>query len=275
MQLAWSTVRYQHKTAKHDPLRIRIRELASTYVRFGYRRLTVMLRREGWKVNAKRVYRMYAEEGLQVRGRTRKRVARRYRMPAPVASHPNQCWSMDFVSDKLADGRGFRILTVVDQFTRECIALEAERSMSGARVVEAMEIAIAERGGPPQSITLDNGSEFSGRALEAWAIGRDVQLAFIRPGRPVENGFIESFNGRLRDECLNVNWFRGLTEARDRLAQWKRHYNEKRPHSALNDRTPAEFAAIHLGLDEERIALPRKRKANTGGDYLLLCLCFS
>jgi len=134
--------------------------------------------------------------------------------------------------------------------------------MPGARVVEAMEMAIAERGSPPQSITLDNGSEFSGRALEAWAIGREVQLAFIRPGRPVENGFIESFNGRLRDECLNVNWFRSLKEAREKLALWKRHYNECRPHSALSDRTPAQFAALHLRLDKERIALPMKRKAN-------------
>lgn len=255
-------MRRRSRAKNQDPLRCRIRELASTYVRFGYRRLTVMLRREGWKVNAKRVYRLYAEEGLQVRSRHRKRVARRYRMPAPVAAHPNQCWAMDFVSDKLADGRAFRILTMVDQFTRECIGLEAERSMTGNRVVEALELAIAERGEAPQSITLDNGSEFSGRALEAWAIGRDVQLAFIRPGRPVENGFIESFNGRFRDECLNVNWFRSMTEARRKLADWKQHYNQQRPHSALNDRTPAEFAALHLRPGQARFALSTKHKAN-------------
>jgi putative transposase len=152
---------------------------------------------------------------------------------------------MDFVSDKLADGRAFRILTIVDQFTRECVGLEADRSMSGAKVVDALHRAMGERGDTPDSITVDNGSEFSGRALEAWAIGCGVQLCFIRPGRPVENGFIESFNGRLRDECLNVNWFVSLEDARAKLAAWRTEYNTHRPHSALADRTPAAFAQIH------------------------------
>ncbi len=149
------------------------------------------------------------------------------------------------MSDKLADGRSFRILTVVDQFTRECVGLEADRSMTGMKVAEALEHARQERGHLPESITVDNGSEFSGRALEAWAMTNDVQLCFIRPGRPVENGFIESFNGRLRDECLNVEWFVSLDDARRKLAKFREHYNHERPHSSLADRTPAAFAALH------------------------------
>jgi hypothetical protein len=152
---------------------------------------------------------------------------------------------MDFVSDKLADGRSFRILTVVDQFTRECVKLEADRSMTGMKVVQALERAQQERGNLPKSITVDNGSEFCSRALEAWAMTNEVQLCFIRPGRPVENGFIESFNGRLRDECLNVEWFTSLDDARQKLTTFRAHYNCERPHSALADRTPAAFAALH------------------------------
>jgi putative transposase len=143
----------------------------------------VLLRREGWRVNAKRIYRLYSQEGLTVRTRQRKKIESRHRTPQPVASRPNQCWSMDFVSDKLADGRSFRILTVVDQFTRECVCLEADRSMTGAKVVAALSRASAERGGTPTSITCDNGSEFASRIVEAWAMNREVQLCFIRPGR--------------------------------------------------------------------------------------------
>jgi putative transposase len=167
--------------------------------------LTVLLRREGWHVNAKRIYRLYREEEPLVRTKQRRKIARRQRaMTMATAVRVNQRWSMDFASDKLADGRSFRILTVVDQFTRECVGLEAERSMTGKKVSEVLDCARQERGSLPENITVDNGSEFSGRALEAWAIANDVQLCFIRPGRPVENGIIESFNVRLRDECLNV-----------------------------------------------------------------------
>jgi putative transposase len=162
-----SSHRYRSRRDPQEALRRRLKELAATYVRYGYRRLTVLLRREGWPVNAKRVYRIYAEEGLTVRTKQRKKIARRQRLPAPVAARANQCWSMDFVSDKLADGRAFRILTMVDQFTRECICLKADRSMSSAKVVEALSIAIDEYGAAPESITVDNGSEFTGRALEA------------------------------------------------------------------------------------------------------------
>ncbi len=159
-------------------------------MRYGYRRLTVLLRREGG--HAKRIYRLYREEELIVRTKQRRKIARRQRVSSSVAARPNQRWSMDFVSDKLADGRSFRILTVVDQFTRECVGLEADRSMTGMKVAQALERAKDERGHLPESITVDNGSEFCSRALEAWAMGNEVQLCCIRPGPPVENGFIES-----------------------------------------------------------------------------------
>lgn len=261
MRLVRSSQRYESRRDRQDGLRRKLKDLAATYVRYGYRRLTVLLRREGWKVNAKRIYRLYREEGLIVRTKQRKKMARRERIPAPVATRPNQCWSMDFVSDKLADGRSFRILTMVDQYTRECTGLTADRSMSGAKVVEALNGAIVESGGAPQSITCDNGSEFAGRTLEAWAIGHGMQLIFIRPGRPVENGFIESFNGRLRDECLNVEWFRSLDEARQKLAAWRHHYNHERPHSALRDQTPSSVAAQHRRMEVGRFALLSLSKA--------------
>lgn len=245
MRLGDSTFRYRsRKKAFDEVLRRRLRELAGTYVRYGYRRLTVLLRREGWLVNAKRIYRLYREEELIVRTKQRRKMARRLRVRTSLATRANECWSMDFVSDKLADGRTFRILTVIDQFTRECVALEADRAMTGKKVAEALEGTQMERGCLPKSITVDNGSEFSGRALEAWAISNGVQLCFIRPGRPVENGFIESFNGRLRDECLNVEWFSSLDDAREKLAKFREHYNHQRPHSSIGDRAPAVFAAL-------------------------------
>jgi len=249
VELAISTLRYQSRKVFDEVLRRRLRELAGTHVRYGYRRLTVLLRREGWHVNAKRIYRLYREEELIVRSKPRRKMARRQRgLAKPTAGRANQCWSMDFVSDKLSDGRSFRMLTVVDQFTRECVALHADRSMAGSKVTEALDQARQERGCLPESITVDNGSEFSGRALEAWAMANAVQLCFIRPGRPVENGFIESFNGRLRDECLNVEWFSSLADAREKLAKFREHYNHQRPHSSLRDRTPAGFAAQMAAL---------------------------
>jgi putative transposase len=191
-------------------------------------------------------------------------MARRRPVPSGVAVRPNQCWSMDFRADKLADGRFFRILTVVDQFTRECVALAADRSMTGMRVAQVLEAAKVERGSLPESITVDNGSEFSGRALEAWAMSNEVRLCFIRPGRPVENGFIESFNGRLRDECLNVEWFASLDDARRKLAKFREHYNHQRPHSALADRTPAAFAALHRPEQKFSTLMGRENRVNSG-----------
>jgi putative transposase len=211
-------------------------------VRFGYRRLTVLLRREGRAVNAKRIYRLYTEDGLTVRTKVRKKIARRQRMPLLRATRPNQRWAMDFVSERLYDGRWFRVLTVVDQFTRECLLLLADGSRTGHKVALALSRVIAERDAP-ESITVDNGTEFASKAMDAWTYQYRVQLDFIRPGRPVENGYIESFNGRLRDECLNVQVFFTLADVREKLELWREDYNRVRPHSALDDRSPQVFAA--------------------------------
>ena len=225
-----------------EALRRRLRELAATRVRFGYRRLTVLLKREGWPVNTKRVYRIYKEEGLMVRTQKRKKAAA-VRVPLSAALRPNQRWSMDFIHDRLADQRSFRVLTVVDQFTRECILLLADRSLTAAKVTAALDSAIAERGAP-ESITVDNGSEFASSLMDRWAHARGIHLNFIRPGKPVENGFIESFNGRLRDELLNVTIFLSLSDALDKIQRWRDDFNSARPHSALNDWTPSEFRAL-------------------------------
>ena len=200
-----------------------------------------MLRREGWKVNTKRVYRIYREENLGVRTAKRRKRGAHVRVPLPEPTRPNQRWSMDFVSDRLADGRWFRILTVVDQYTRECLCAYADRSQTGEKVVAQMKRLAAMRG-MPESITTDNGGEFAGKAMETWTYQNGVKLDLIRPGKPVENGYIESFNGRLRDECLNGEIFFDLADARQKLERWREDYNEQRPHSSLADRTPAEFA---------------------------------
>jgi len=242
----WSN-RYQSRRDPQTELRVRLRDLAGTRIRYGYRRLTVMLRREGWLVNTKRVYRLYREEALQVRTKKRMKSAAQVRITLPEATFVNQRWSMDFVSERLADGRWFRILTVVDQYTRECLCMYADRSQTGQKVAEQLDRLIALRG-PPASITSDNGAEFTGRAMDTWAHQAGVKLNFIRPGKPVENGYIESFNGRLRDECLNVEVFLDLAGARRKLDKWRSDYNQQRPHSALADRTPDEFASVAMQL---------------------------
>jgi putative transposase len=220
---------------------MRLRELAASRVRFGYRRLTVILRREGWRVNPKRIYRLYTEDGLTVRTKVRKKLARRSRVPTPKAARPNQKWSMDFMSARLIDGRWFRVLTMIDQFTRECLALVADSALNGHKVALALSQVVAERRAP-ESITVDNGSEFCSNAMEVWVYQYGVQLDFIRPGKPVDNGYIEAFNGRLRDECLNVETFFDLANTRQKLERWRQDYNQVRPHSALADRAPEEFA---------------------------------
>jgi putative transposase len=232
--------------------------LAGSRVRYGYRRLTILLRREGWTVNAKRVYRLYRQEGLQIRSPKRTKRAGQMRVALSGASRPNQRWSMDFVSDRLADGRWFRILTVVDQYTRECLCVHAERSQTGKKVAEQLSRIIAQQGAP-ESITSDNGSEFVGKAMEAWSYQNGVKLDFIRPGKPVENGFVESFNGRLRDECLNVEVFFDVVDARTKLEQWQADFNHSRPHSSLADRTPAEFRTV--AAVDQPFALPTVHKA--------------
>jgi putative transposase len=249
------TLRYQHHRDPQEALRIRLRELAGSRVRYGYRRLTVLLKREGWEVNAKRIYRLYTEEGLIVRTQKRKQRAQRQRLPQGQAICRNQKWSMDFVAQRLVDDRWIRVLTVVDQFTRECLVLHADTGLSGKKVAAALDTIVAERGAP-QSITVDNGTEFASKAMDVWAYANGVHLDFIRPGRPVENGYIESFNGKLRDECLNVEVFFTLADARRKLEHWHHDYNHQRPHSALADRTPTEFAVLcNSGKDGNKAAL--------------------
>lgn len=234
------TNRYQSRRDPQLDLRMRLRELAASRVRYGYRRLTVLLKREGRAINAKRVYRLYREEGLQVRTKKRAKRAASVRVPLAGATRRNQRWSMDFVSDRFVDGRWFRILTVLDQFTKEGLCTHPDRSQTGRKVVEQLDRLVAKRGAP-ESITIDNGGEFAGREMETWAYANSVKLDFIQPGRPVQNGFIESFNGRLRDECLNLELFFDLEDAREKIERWRRDYNQNRPHSALDDRTPQEF----------------------------------
>ena len=218
------TLRYQHHRDSQEGLRVRLRELAASRVRYGYRRLTVLLKREGWPVNAKRIYRLYTEEGLIVRTTQRKKRAQRQRVPQGSAVRRNQKWSMDFVAQRLPDGRWMRVLTIVDQFTRECLALFADVSLNGEKVAVVLDRIVADRG-TPQSITVDNGTEFASKAVDLWAYQNAVHLNFIRPGRPVENGYIESFNGRLRDEFLNVEVFFSVADARHKLELWRQDYN--------------------------------------------------
>ena len=249
-----ATLRYEHHRDPQDALRVRLRELAGSRVRYGYRRLTVMLKREGWEVNAKRIYRLYTEEGLIVRTKRRKERAQRQRIAQGPASRPNERWSMDFVAQRLSDGRWIRVLTVVDQYTRECLTLHADTALSGEKVAAALDKIVADR--ERRTITVDNGTEFASKAMDHWAYSNEVHLDFIRPGWPVENGYIESFNGKLRDECLNVEVFFSLADARRKLALWLHDYNHHRPHSALADRTPAEFAAVCSdGKDGDKAAL--------------------
>lgn len=223
-------------------LRGRIRELAHARPRFGFLRIWVLLRREGWLVNKKRVRRLYRLEGLQVRMRVRRRKHMAlHRGPAPVATGPAQRWSMDFVHDQLADGRPFRVLTIVDQWSRWSPTLECRFRFTGQDVAAVLDRIIG-AGPAPRSITVDHGTEFMSRALEDWAYQRGVQLDFIRPGKPVENAHIESFNGRLRDECLNVQQFFSLADAQAKLNRWRDDYNQRRPHGSLGHLTPMEFA---------------------------------
>ncbi len=234
---------YKGSTAKdQSALRLRIRDLAHARPRFGYLRIHVLLGREGWRVNKKRVRRLYRLEGLQVRLRVRRRKHMcLHRGPGPLATALHQRWSMDFVHDQLFDGRPFRVLTVVDQWSRQSPVLEPAFAIGGRDVAAVLErITVAT--GAPRSITVDHGTEFMSKALEDWAYRRGVQLDFIRPGKPVENAHIESFNGRLRDECLNVHQFLTLDDAKAKLEAWRADYNHHRPHSSLGHLTPIEFA---------------------------------
>lgn len=242
VQLRTSSYYYR---ALPDPeelaLRQRLRELAAVRVRFGYRRLTIMLRREGWLVNAKRVFRLYREEGLGLRRKLAKKRVSVVRGPYVKPERINQLWAMDFVADRLEDGRSFRILTLIDAFTREALCVWPDHGMNAAKVVARLE-ALARDRSLPEAVRVDNGSEFYSREMDAWAYRRNVRLDFIRPGKPTENGHIESFNGRLRDECLNVHLFFSVADAHQKLEAWRNDYNHLRPHSALASLPPAAFA---------------------------------
>jgi len=198
-------------------------------------------------VNHKRVYRIYQEEGLAVRRRKRKRAAAHERVPLPAPVRPDQGWSMDFMADALATGRRFRTLNIVDEYTREAPAIEVDTSLPGVRVVRVLE-QLRKQGRKPEWIVTDNGPEFTGKALDQWAYENGVRLETIHPGRPMENGYIESFNGKMREECLNENWFVDLADARERIEAWRVDYNTRRPHSALGYQTPVEFAAREAAL---------------------------
>lgn len=210
--------------------------------RFGYERIHALLRREGWFVNLKRVHRLYRLEGLQVRMRVRRRKRMSlHRGPAPKPLQPNERWSMDFVHDQLTDGRPFRVLTVVDNWSRESPVLEAGFRLTGQSVVEVLRRVTID-GRKPISITVDHGTEFTSKALDAWAWEHRVLLDFTRPGKPTDNGLCESFNGRLRDECLNTHEFTSLDHAKEVIEAWRKDYNEQRPHGSLGYLTPTEFA---------------------------------
>ena len=238
--LAVSSYRYQSRR-NDEPLRIRV-ELAREKPRFGYRRLLVLLRRTGEAVNHKRVHRVYREAGLSLRRKKRKHCVR---VGQPLRSYTgaNQEWALDFVHDAVECGRAIRVLSVVDAYTRECLALEVDTSFASCRVTRVLEAIIGERG-QPLAVRCDNGPELTSRHFLAWCLERRIELVHIQPGKPTQNAHVESFNGRLREECLNLSWFQNLFDARRKIAAWRNDYNEQRPHSSLNYRTPKEFAAL-------------------------------
>jgi len=238
-----TSVRYRSVRPDDAGLRARLRELAAVRRRFGYRRLLILLRREGTLVNHKKFRRLYREERLQVRRRGGRKRALGTRAPLVLPQGPNQRWSLDFVSDTLTDSRRFRMLAVVDDFTRECLALVADTSLSGVRVGRELDSIIARRG-RPQTIVSDNGTELTSMAILRWSQDTSVEWHYIAPGKPTQNAFIESFNGRLRDELLNETLFRSLDHARQMLALWKDDYNTVRPHSALGNVPPAIYAEL-------------------------------
>ena len=235
-----SSYYYEAKAPDDGELRRVLKEVAARRRRWGYRMLTVLLRRRGFADNLKRIYRIYREEGLQVRVRRRRKTARWRGEASPSTCWRNDRWSMDFTSDQLACGRKIRTLNVIDDHTRECLAIEVDTSIGGERVGRVLDRLVTERGHPARILS-DNGPEFSGKALERWCYEHRVGHEFIQPGKPVQNAFVESFNGTFRDECLNENWFVGLADARRIIEAWRVDYNEVRPHSSLDDRTPGEF----------------------------------
>ncbi len=234
---------YRYRSQRPDDagLRLRLKELASQRRRFGYRRLHILLEREGVSVNWKKLYRLYREERLTVRKRGGRKRALGTRSPMTIPQQPNQRWSLDFVSDALTDGRKFRVFCVIDDFSRECLAAVADNSISGQRVVRELD-RIAGRRGYPLMVVSDNGTELTSNAILKWQEENAVEWHYIAPGKPMQNGFIESFNGRLRDECLNEHLFVSYRQAQRIIEEWRTDYNHNRPHTSLKGLTPIEFA---------------------------------
>jgi putative transposase len=261
-QIPRSTYRFDRDTQRDEPLRLRLIELAQEKPRYGYRRLGVLIRWEGTRVNHKRLFRIYRAAGLSVKRKRRKRLVRACQ-PRTRPTAPNQEWSLDLVHDRLANGRAVRVLGVVDTFTRECLALEVDTSFASPRVTRVLDGIIAERG-RPQRLRMDNGSELTSRHFLSWGVDWKLELAYIQPGKPIENAHVESFNGKLRDECLNVSWFRNLWQARARIDAWRTEYNSARPHSSLGYRTPEAFreawAPSPRNLEMPHILTPVKAK---------------
>ncbi len=237
--MAVSSYRYQTRRLD-EPLRTKLVELAREKPRFGYRRLHVLLRRGGEPVNHKRVHRVYREAGLSLRRKKRKHCVRAGQ-PLRARTAANQEWALDFMHDAVECRRAIRVLSVVDAYTRECLVLEVDTSFASRRVTRALDALVAERG-RPLAIRCDNGPELTSRHFLAWCVEQQIELVHIQPGKPTQNAHVESFHGRLREECLNVNWFQNLFDARRKIAAWRIEYNEERPHSSLGYRTPKEFA---------------------------------
>ena len=245
LEITRATYRYEPRPDRNAELREELVALARQKPRYGYRRLHVLLERRNRPASVMRVYRLYRAEGLAVRRLRRKRISR-----VAIASHlarSNQEWALDFACDTLATGRGIRVLAVVDAYTRENLSLEVDTSLSSRRVTRTLEAVIAQRG-KPEAIRCDNGPELTSRHFLSWCEEQKIQLIHIQPGKPMQNGHVESFNGRLRDECLNANWFRTLADAREKIGAWRNEYNSERPHSSLGYRTPNEFAAVLKSL---------------------------
>jgi len=260
-----ATVRYRARREETPPARVRMRELAIEKPSAGYRTLCRRLRWEGWRVNHKRVHRWYRLDGL-LRRRSRRKQAALVRTPLAVPTRANERWSMDFMRDVLARPRAFRTFNVLDDATREALVIEADHSLPGVRIVRILD-ALLERRGRPDLIVCDNGPEFLSQAVDAWAYQRRIRLHFIAPGKPNQNAFIESFNSRFREECLNLHWFATLAEARVVIDAWRVEYNTRRPHSSLGDRTPEEYRRWLEAGSPARPAHPQDqdRSLTTGG----------
>lgn len=263
LRLSRTVFLYRSQARDSTALVMRIKEISHTRVHYGYRRIHVMLRREGWKDNHKRVYRLYRAEGLSLRhARPKRNKSARLRQPKQLSTAINQIWSMDFVADQLFDGRRLRALTVVENYTREALAITVGQSLKGVDVVNTLSRIAMERG-YPKTIKADNGPEFISKELDRWAYEHDVEIDFSRPGKPTDNGLCESFNGRFREECLNAHWFLSLEDATCKIEAWRRYYNEVRPHTALQWRTPMEYA--HQCRLQQELVVPKESEISTLG----------